>query len=62
MSDLAIQSQGHPIGATGLVQCAERVWQLRGRAAKREVEGVQASLQHNLGPGGACVVAMYKGA
>jgi acetyl-CoA acetyltransferase len=53
-------SKGHPIGATGLAQCAELVWQLRGQAQKRQVENVQAALQHNLGLGGACVVAMYK--
>ena len=53
-------SKGHPIGATGLAQCAELVWQLRGQAEKRQVDDAQAALQHNLGLGGACVVAMYK--
>jgi acetyl-CoA acyltransferase len=52
-------SKGHPLGATGLAQCAELVWQLRGHAEKRQVETVKAALQHNLGLGGACVVAMY---
>ena len=52
-------SKGHPLGATGLAQCAELVWQLRGQAEKRQVEDVKAALQHNLGLGGACVVAMY---
>jgi len=52
-------SKGHPIGATGLAQCAELVWQLRGQAQKRQVEGATVALQHNLGLGGACVVAMY---
>ena len=52
-------SKGHPLGATGLAQCAELVWQLRGQAEKRQVDGVRAALQHNLGLGGACVVAMY---
>ncbi|WP_280417746.1 lipid-transfer protein [Nocardia carnea] len=53
-------SKGHPLGATGLAQCAELVWQLRGQAEGRQVDGVQAALQHNLGLGGACVVTMYK--
>ncbi len=53
-------SKGHPIGATGIAQCSELVWQLRGQAEKRQVEGVEAALQHNLGLGGACVTAMYK--
>jgi len=52
-------SKGHPLGATGLAQCAELVWQLRGDAGARQVEGVQNALQHNLGLGGACVVTMY---
>ena len=52
-------SKGHPLGATGLAQCAELVWQLRGQAEKRQVDRVRAALQHNLGLGGACVVAMY---
>jgi sterol carrier protein 2 len=53
-------SKGHPLGATGLAQCAELVWQLRGTADKRQVEGARVALQHNLGLGGACVVTMYR--
>lgn len=53
-------SKGHPLGATGLAQCAELVWQLRGQADARQVEGARVALQHNLGLGGACVVTMYK--
>ncbi len=53
-------SKGHPLGATGLAQCAELVWQLRGQADKRQVEGAQVALQHNLGLGGAAVVTMYR--
>jgi acetyl-CoA acyltransferase len=53
-------SKGHPLGATGLAQCAELVWQLRGEAEKRQVPGAQVALQHNLGLGGAAVVAMYR--
>ncbi|HXQ22739.1 MAG TPA: beta-ketoacyl synthase N-terminal-like domain-containing protein [Candidatus Acidoferrales bacterium] len=52
-------SKGHPLGATGLAQCAELIWQLRGQAERRQVANVKAALQHNLGLGGACVVAMY---
>src|ERR1700743_1648921 len=29
-------SKGHPLGATGLAQCAELVWQIRGQADKRQ--------------------------
>ena len=53
-------SKGHPLGATGLAQCTELVWQLRGTAEKRQVEGAKIGLQHNLGLGGACVVTMYR--
>jgi len=53
-------SKGHPLGATGLAQCAELVWQLRGRAGDRQVDGATLALQHNLGLGGACVVSLYE--
>lgn len=53
-------SKGHPLGATGLAQCTELVWQLRGQAGDRQVEGAKIALQHNLGLGGACVVTMYR--
>ena len=53
-------SKGHPLGATGLAQCSELVWQLRGQAEKRQVPNVKACLQHNLGLGGAAVVTVYR--
>jgi acetyl-CoA acyltransferase len=53
-------SKGHPLGATGLAQCAELNWQLRGLADKRQVDGAKVGLQHNIGLGGACVVTLYK--
>ena len=53
-------SKGHPLGATGLGQCAELVWQLRGEAGPRQVEGARVGLQHNLGLGGACVASLYQ--
>ncbi|QCP54474.1 lipid-transfer protein [Trinickia violacea] len=53
-------SKGHPLGATGLAQCAELVWQLRGEAGSRQVEGARVGLQHNIGLGGACVVTLYR--
>ena len=53
-------SKGHPLGATGLAQCTELVWQLRGTADKRQVPGAKVALQHNLGLGGACVMTMYR--
>ena len=53
-------SKGHPLGATGLAQCAELCWQLRGWATNRLVENADVALQHNLGLGGAVVVSVYK--
>jgi len=53
-------SKGHPLGATGLAQCYELSSQVRGEAANRQVPGAKMALQHNLGLGGAVVVALYK--
>merc|ERR550537_707482 len=53
-------SKGHPLGATGIAQCAEMVWQLRGEAGKRQVADADVALSHNLGLGGAAVVTVYE--
>lgn len=53
-------SKGHPLGATGLAQCSELTWQLRGDAEGRQVDGAKVALQHNIGLGGACVVTVYR--
>lgn len=53
-------SKGHPLGATGLAQCAELCWQLRGEAEQRQVLGAKVGLQHNIGLGGAVVVTLYR--
>ncbi|MFB6672448.1 lipid-transfer protein [Streptomyces sp. NPDC056390] len=55
-----LMSKGHPLGATGLAQCTELVWQLRGQAEQRQVDGVTLALQHNLGLGGVGVVTIYE--
>ncbi|KAI8962082.1 thiolase-like protein [Daldinia sp. FL1419] len=52
-------SKGHPLGATGVAQCAELVWHLRGWANNRAVPHTKYALQHNLGLGGAAVVTVY---
>jgi acetyl-CoA acetyltransferase len=38
--------KGHPIGATGVAQVAELVWQLRGEAGARQVNGAKVGLAH----------------
>ena len=53
-------AKGHPLGATGLAQCAELTWQLRGTAGARQVEGANLALAHNIGLGGACVVTLLE--
>ncbi|HUH81474.1 MAG TPA: beta-ketoacyl synthase N-terminal-like domain-containing protein [Solirubrobacteraceae bacterium] len=52
-------SKGHPLGATGLAQCSELTWQLRGDAEARQVPDADLALQHNIGLGGAAVVTVY---
>ncbi|POX37592.1 Nonspecific lipid-transfer protein, partial [Streptomyces sp. Ru73] len=53
-------SKGHPLGATGLAQCAELTWQLRGEAGARQVPGARVGLAHNIGLGGAAVVTLLR--
>jgi sterol carrier protein 2 len=55
-----LSQKGHPTGATGLAQCAELCWQLRGKAGKRQVKGAQVGLQHNYGWSSAAVVTVYR--
>ena len=44
-----LESKGHPVGATGAGQIAELVWQLRGEAGKRQVQGARIALAENGG-------------
>ncbi|MFI2210653.1 thiolase C-terminal domain-containing protein [Streptomyces sp. NPDC020141] len=53
-------SKGHPLGATGLAQIAELVWQLRGEAGPRQAAGARTGLAHNIGLGGAAVVTLLR--
>jgi len=59
-------SKGHPIGATGVAQCCELNWQLRGECGPRQVKGrggrtklPKVALQHNLGLPGQIVCTLY---
>jgi len=60
-------SRGHPLGATGLAQIAEAVWQVRGEAGPRQVEGARTAMVETMGGGAAgvdanaCVVAVLRG-
>jgi acetyl-CoA C-acetyltransferase len=59
-------SRGHPLGATGLAQVAEIVWQLRGDAGGRQVDGARLGLVETMGggtagvDGNACVVTLLE--
>ncbi len=44
-----LECRGHPIGATGLAQIAEIVYQLRGNAGQRQVENARLGLTENGG-------------
>jgi benzoylsuccinyl-CoA thiolase BbsB subunit len=61
-------ARGHPIGTTGAAQVVEIVWQLRGAAGHRQVEGARLGLAHATGGGlsgvdhGACAIHVLEGA
>ena len=48
-----LKSKGHPVGATGTAQAYEIYLQLTGQAQKRQVEGAEIGLSHNVGGSGA---------
>lgn len=59
-------AKGHPLGATGVAQIAEIVWQLRGEAEKRQIPDAKVGLTHCVGGVvdgldlGACTVHILK--
>jgi len=56
-----LKACGHPVGATGIKQAVECVWQLRGEAEGRQVKDANTALSHNVGGSGAtAVVHIYK--
>jgi hypothetical protein len=50
-----LKSRGHPVGATGVAQVCELVWQLRGEAGDRQVEDPYPSIGLARNSGGALV-------
>jgi acetyl-CoA C-acetyltransferase len=56
-----LKGKGHPVGATGIAQVVEIVQQLRGEAGKRQVNGAETGLTHNIGgAGGTAAVHIFK--
>ncbi len=51
-----LKACGHPVAATGVKQIIEITHQLQKRAGKRQVEGANVGLTHNVGGSGATVV------
>jgi acetyl-CoA C-acetyltransferase len=56
-----LKACGHPVGATGIKQVFEVVQQLRGEAGKRQVEGAEIGMTHNVGGTGATVAVHILG-
>ncbi len=55
-----LKACGHPVGATGVKQAVEATLQLRGEAGKRQIEGAEIGLTHNVGgSGGTAVVHIF---
>jgi acetyl-CoA C-acetyltransferase len=59
-----LKSRGHPVGATGVAQVVELVWQLRGQAGERQVKNASRGFSLNFGGFGNNVIAfvLKKGA
>lgn len=56
-----LKACGHPVGATGVKQAVECVWQLRGEAEGRQVKNAHIGLSQNVGGSGAtAVIHIYK--
>ncbi|MCG7851345.1 MAG: thiolase domain-containing protein, partial [Methanosarcinaceae archaeon] len=51
-----LKACGHPVGATGIKQTVEITHQLRGEAGKRQVDGAEIGMTHNVGGSGATAV------
>ncbi|MCU0631984.1 MAG: thiolase domain-containing protein [Methanolinea sp.] len=56
-----LKACGHPVGATGIKQVCEVVMQLRGEAAKRQIDGARIGMTHNVGGTGATVAVHILG-
>ncbi len=53
-----LKARGHPLGATGIAQVIELVWQLQGEAGKRQVENAQSGITCNFGGFGNNIVSI----
>jgi acetyl-CoA C-acetyltransferase len=44
-----LKAKGHPVGATGLAQVCELLWQIMGCVGKRQIDRAKVGLAHNIG-------------
>ncbi|MGP8319401.1 MAG: thiolase domain-containing protein [Methanosarcinaceae archaeon] len=51
-----LKACGHPVGATGIKQAVEITQQLRGEVGKRQIDGAEIGMTHNVGGSGATAV------
>jgi len=56
-----LKAKGHPVGATGVAQLVELVWQLSSEADARKVKGAKVAFACNFGGFGNNVVASVLG-
>jgi acetyl-CoA C-acetyltransferase len=53
-----LKARGHPLGATGIAQVIELVWQLRNEAGKRQVQNAKTGITCNFGGFGNNIVSI----
>ncbi|MHA1461123.1 MAG: thiolase C-terminal domain-containing protein, partial [Promethearchaeota archaeon] len=53
-----LKARGHPLGATGVAQVVELVWQLRGEAGKRQIDDCSTGITCNFGGFGNNIVSI----
>jgi len=53
-----LKARGHPLGATGIAQVIELVWQLRNEAGKRQVPNAQTGITCNFGGFGNNIISI----
>jgi len=53
-----LKARGHPLGATGVAQVVELVWQLQGIAGKRQIDGAETGITCNFGGFGNNIISI----
>ena len=53
-----MKARGHSLGATGVAQGVELVWQLKSEVGKRQVEGAKTGITCNFGGFGNNIISI----